>query len=107
MFGAFNIMAEVLFADPETFARQPATVLEKHWPGVGALGFDLEALIWGSIIWRSSRAADELGWRPRYGFGEFLDAHRRGDRTHHPYSTAQQWGLDRGPGPNDHGCGGA
>jgi nucleoside-diphosphate-sugar epimerase len=93
-FAAFNIMAEVPFDDPEAFARDPAAVIERYWPGASKLGFDLDSLIWSAIIWRSDNARKELGWQPRYGFGEFLDAHRRGDRDH-PLANEGQWGVER------------
>jgi hypothetical protein len=34
-----------------------------------------------------------LGWAPRYGFGEFLEAFRRGDAGHYPFAGLPQWGL--------------
>lgn len=92
-FEAMNVMAEVPFDDPDEFARAPEALLERHWPGLGALGLDVRELVWGATIWRSERARQALGWRPRYGFSEFLAALRRGDRDHYPFAELEQWGL--------------
>lgn len=92
-FDAMNVMANVPFDDPVEFARKPESVIEKYWPGTSELGFDISELVWGTAIWRSEKARRLLGWRPSYGFGEFLEAHRRGDRSHYPFAGLPQWGL--------------
>jgi nucleoside-diphosphate-sugar epimerase len=92
-FDAMNVMADVPFDDPFAFADDPAAVIEEHWPGTSELGFDVDELVWGATIWLSNKARERLGWRPQYGFGEFLAAHRRGDRAHYPFAELPQWGV--------------
>jgi nucleoside-diphosphate-sugar epimerase len=93
-FDVMNVMAEVPFDDPLEFAHDPAAVIERHWPGTLDLGFDIDSLVWGKAIWRSDRAQRVLGWRPRYGFDEFLAAHRAGDQSHYPAADSPQWGVE-------------
>lgn len=93
-FEAMNIMADVPFDDAQEFAAQPRTVLERHWPVFRRLEFPLEELIWSANLWRSDKARAVLGWRAKYGFGEFLAAHQRGDSVDYPFADVPQWGLD-------------
>jgi nucleoside-diphosphate-sugar epimerase len=92
-FEAMNVMAEVPFDDPRELAEDPEALLERHWPGASRLGLDVRELVWGATIWRSARARRLLGWEPEHGFGEFLDAYRRGDRGYYPFADLPQWGI--------------
>lgn len=92
-FDAMNVIAEVPFGDPGELATEPRGLIERHWPGASD-GFDVASLVWGATVWRSTKARERLGWRPRRGFGEFIEAHRRGDRRHYPFAGLPQWGLD-------------
>jgi nucleoside-diphosphate-sugar epimerase len=98
-FDAFNIFADVPFGsqDAEGLHRDPQAVLERHWPGCGELfaerGLDLRELIWGDLLWPPTKAKDVLGYRPRYGFGEFLGALRANDPGHYPFAELPWWGV--------------
>jgi UDP-glucose 4-epimerase len=99
-FDVFDVMADTpLDADDAAcMARDPAAVLERRWPGAGPLfrerGLDVGELVWGSALWPVEKAKRDLGYEPRYGFGEFLDALRRDDRAHYPFAGRPQWGVD-------------
>jgi UDP-glucose 4-epimerase len=99
-FAAYNVMAETPFADADArlLAADPAAAIERHWPGSGELfaerGVDVGSHVWGWALWRVEAAQRELGYRTQFGFGEFLDALRRGDASHYPYAGLPQWGLD-------------
>jgi UDP-glucose 4-epimerase len=92
-FDAINVMAEVPFGDPFAFADDPGAVVEEHWPGTREQGFAIGDLVWGATIWRSEKAKQLLGWQPKHGFGEFLDAYRRGDTGYYPFAELPQWGV--------------
>lgn len=98
-FDAFNVFAEVPFSDAEAaeLAADPGAVIERHWPGTLALvekhKLDLGDLIWGWAIWRSRKTKEILGWRPAYGFGEFLAALRDGDESFYPFAGQPRWGV--------------
>jgi nucleoside-diphosphate-sugar epimerase len=98
-FDAFNVMAYVPFAPDEamTMASDPASVIERHWPGTAALaeerGTDIRSLIWGETLWPIDKARRELGWNPRHNFGEFLKAWRVGDESYYPFAGFPQWGI--------------
>lgn len=98
-FDAFNIFADVPFAAAEAkeLATDPATVIDRHWPGTVELAeernLDLDELVWGWAIWRSTKAIDVLGWRPAYGFGNFLGALRADDRSLYPFGSEPRWGV--------------
>ena len=98
-FDAFNVFADVPFGpeDAEDLRRDPEQVLERHWPGSGALfaerGLDVRELIWGDLIWPPTRAKERLGYRPAYNFPEFLAALRAGDRSHYPFAELPWWGV--------------
>ena len=101
-FDVFDIMARTPFAAGEAaeLARDPAAVLERHWPGCGELvrerGLALDELVWGWAIWPVDKAERGLAYRPAYNFGEFLEALRRDDRAHYPFAGLPQWGLAAG-----------
>ena len=98
-FDAFDVMADTPFAQEEArdLARDPVAVIERHWPGASDLfrerELDTDALLWGRILWPVEKAKRELGYRPAYGFGEFLDALRRDDASHYPFAGLAQWGV--------------
>jgi nucleoside-diphosphate-sugar epimerase len=98
-FDFFDVMADTPFrpGDEVELAADAPALLERHWPGIGALvaerRLDLAELIWGATIWPVDKAKQGLGYRPRFGFGEFLDALRRGDESHYPFASLPQWGV--------------
>lgn len=100
-FGAYNIMADsgLTAADPPQLARDAAQVLDRHWPGTSELarqrGLELAELIWGRRIYPVDHAKQVLGYQPQYGFGSFLQALRRGDESHYPYTHQEWWGAQR------------
>jgi UDP-glucose 4-epimerase len=83
--------------DAHGMAVEPAAVVERHWPGSGELlrehDLDVGELVWGWALWPIEKAKRELGYRPRYGFDEFLAALRSGDRSHYPFAGLAQWGM--------------
>jgi nucleoside-diphosphate-sugar epimerase len=98
-FDAFDVMAETPFApeDAEALAGDPLPLLERYWPGVGAIaarrGLDVRQLVWGATLWPVEKARRGLGYEPRYGFGEFLAALDAGDESHYPFAGLPQWGV--------------
>ena len=99
-FDVVNVMAETPFEpdDARAMATDPGAVIERHWPGSSELladhGLRVEDLMWGWALWPVDKAKRELGYSPRYGFGEFLEALRVGDTAHYPFAGLAQWGLD-------------
>ncbi len=100
-FEAVDIMAEsgLTEADlPRLDADLPA-LLEERWPGTLDLvrrhDLDLADLVWGRLLFPVDRARTVLGYDPRYDFAAFLDAWRRGDREHYPFSDEPRWGVER------------
>jgi UDP-glucose 4-epimerase len=100
-FEAFNIFADTPFGESDlaALATDPLDVLERHWPGARELvaerGLDVDELVWGRLAWRSDAARERLGYAPRFGFGEFLDALRRDDPSHYPFAGEPWWGVPR------------
>jgi nucleoside-diphosphate-sugar epimerase len=98
-FDAFDVMSHTPFgpADAHGLAADPLAVLERHWPGTADLvrqhGLDLDELLWEHWIWPIDKARAVLGYAPRFNFGEFLDALRRGDASHHVAADLPQWGV--------------
>jgi UDP-glucose 4-epimerase len=98
-FDAFDIMAEVPFDREEArdMARDPEGLIERHWPGTAALarerGVEIAPLVWGETLWPIDKANRVLGWQPRHGFAEFLDAWRRQDTSYYPFAGLPQWGV--------------
>ena len=100
-FDVFDVMAETPLdpADAEKLAKEPLELLERHWPGTRELvetrALDMSELVWGATVWPVEKAKRELGYAPRYGFGEFLSAFRAGNDAHYPFAGLPQWGVDR------------
>jgi len=79
--GAFNIESALPWdADGRDLRSDPLAVIARHWPDGPALLERAGAAPWGPVNeWYDiSRAAAMLGWRPRWGFAEFLAALRSG-----------------------------
>ena len=99
-FDFFDVMADTPFTrdDAAGLARDPTAVLERYWPRSTDLmrqhRIAVEDVVWGWALWPVEKAKRVLGYRPRYGFDEFLDALRRDDRAHYPFAELPQWGLD-------------
>jgi UDP-glucose 4-epimerase len=84
-FSAYNIFSALPFADEELelVRTDPMSAVVRHWPDAQALLQRADARPWGPInaVYDIGRAERELGWRPRYGFGSFLEGIRRGITT--------------------------
>jgi nucleoside-diphosphate-sugar epimerase len=99
-FDTANVMAATPLTDEDAAAvvRDPAAVVDRHWPGTSDLvaqrGLDLGELIWGWALWRVEKAKRVLGYEPRHGFAEFLEAFRAGDEAYYPFAGLPQWGVD-------------
>jgi Nucleoside-diphosphate-sugar epimerases len=80
--GAFNIESALPFdeADGRLLRTDPLAAIARHWPDGPDLLSRAGTGPWGPIteIYEVERAARILGWRPRRGFAEFLDALRAG-----------------------------
>ncbi len=98
-FDAFNIMADVPFtpADASALHADAPAVLERYYPGVGALartrGLNLSELMWGRTIWQVDRAKRVLGYQPHLNFDRFLQALEGGDTAYYPYAELPWWGV--------------
>lgn len=98
-FDCFDVMAPTPFsrADAARLATDPEALVERYWPGTRALaaeiGLDVRELVWGATVWPIEKARRVLGFEPRHGFGEFVDALRRGDRAYYASSGESQWGV--------------
>ena len=98
-FEVFNVMSDTPFSgdDAAVLAADAELAIERYWPGTGELarrrGHEVHELVWGWALWPVEKAKRELGYRPRFGFSEFLDAWRAGDTSHYPYAGLPQWGL--------------
>ncbi len=81
-FTAYNIFSTLPFEDEdlELLRTDPMRAVERYWPDAPDLLSAAGAKLWGPIntIYDSQRAHYELGWRPRYGFAEFLEGLRSG-----------------------------
>ncbi len=81
-FEAFNVMSPLPYeeADAEALRADPMSVIARHWPDAPALMSRADVKPWGPINeWYDIAAAGRsLGWRPRFGFTEFIDALREG-----------------------------
>ena len=97
-FAAFDIMADSAVSADDLNADLPGT-LDRHWPGitslVGERGLDLDALVWGRVLYPVDKARNELGYAPQHDFSTFLEAWRRGDSTYDPYADEPWWGTER------------
>jgi nucleoside-diphosphate-sugar epimerase len=98
-FDCFNIFADVPFSlqDAVQLHEDPLAVLDRYWPGTAQLvrerGLNVEELIWGRVIWPPDKARRVLGYSPRYNFGQFLEAFRRGDTSYYPFANLPHWGV--------------
>lgn len=98
-FDFFDVMAETPFGeeDARQLAEDPGAVLERYWPGCTELarerGLDPDELVWGWAVWPVEKAKRLLGYRPAYGFGEFLEALRAGDTGYYPFANLPWWGV--------------
>jgi len=83
--------------DARALGDDPAGVIDRHWPGTTELvaerGLRLDELLWGEAVFPIEKAARVLGYRPLYGFDEFLAAWQRGDESHYPFAGLSQWGV--------------
>jgi hypothetical protein len=43
--------------------------------------------------WPIEKANRMHGYRPRYNFPEFIESHKRGERSHYPYADLPWWGV--------------
>jgi nucleoside-diphosphate-sugar epimerase len=81
-FGAYNIFSKLPFndGDLELVRSNPMAAISRHWPDAEELLRRVAAKPWGPInaVYDIGRAERELDWRPRYGFGSFLEGLRRG-----------------------------
>ncbi len=99
-FAAFDIMADsgLSAEDLPGIDADLRGTLEERRPGTAGLvaehGLDLDELMWGRLVFPVDRARTELGYRPAYDIGAFLDAWRRGDRGHYPRADEKWWGVD-------------
>ncbi len=84
-FAAYNVFSSLPFADAdlEELRTNPMGVVGRHWPDAPGLLARIGEKPWGPIntLYDSKRAAQELEWRPRFGFGTFLEGLRRGVRS--------------------------
>ena len=80
--GAFNVESPLPFdaGDGVELRTDPLAVIARHWPDAPALLAAAGVEPWGPIneVYDSTKAREELGWHPRYGFDVFLDALRSG-----------------------------
>jgi len=94
-FAAYNVFSSLPFADAdlEELRTNPMGVVGRHWPDAPGLLARIGEKPWGPIntLYDSKRAAHALEWRPRFGFGTFLEGLRRGVRS--------EDGLTPEPGP--------
>ena len=81
-FAAFNVMSFVPYdaTDAQVLPVDPMAVIARHWPDAPALMAAADVKPWGPINdWHDiSAAREKLGWNPRFGFSEFIDALREG-----------------------------
>ena len=76
--GAFNIESALPFDDDDgkPLRDDPTAVIARHWPAGPALLARAGVQPWGPVneVYDITRAGEELGWRPEYGFAAFLNA---------------------------------
>jgi UDP-glucose 4-epimerase len=98
-FDAFDIMADIPFEpdDARAMHEDPLGVIQRYWPGANELfgekGIDAREHIWARFLWPVEKAKRSLGYRPRWGFAEFLDAVREDDRDRYPFIGLPHWGV--------------
>jgi nucleoside-diphosphate-sugar epimerase len=80
--GAFNIESALPWEEPdlESLMESPLDAIARHWPDAAGLMTAQQVAPWGPITeyYDIGRAREILGWRPRWGFNEYLDALREG-----------------------------
>jgi UDP-glucose 4-epimerase len=80
--GAFNVFSPLPFddADCETLRADPLRAIRRHWADGPALLETAGVTPWGGIdaVYEIERADAVLGFRPRYGFAQYLEALRAG-----------------------------
>lgn len=83
--GGFNIESALPFdtADGAVLRSDPLGAIALHWPDAPELLRAAGTKPWGPIneVYEIERAARVLGWRPRWGFAEFLEALREGSES--------------------------
>jgi UDP-glucose 4-epimerase len=100
-FEAVNIMADsgLTPADLPRLDEDLPGLLDERWPGTLDLlrqhDLDLRDLVWGRVIFPIERARTVLGYHPRFDFTAFIDAWRRGNRDHYPFTNEPWWGVER------------
>ncbi|MEA2623104.1 MAG: UDP-glucose 4-epimerase [Chloroflexota bacterium] len=81
-FAAWNVFSSLPYdeADAADLPRDPIAVVRRHWPDAPSLLEAAGVAPWGPIReWYDvTRARDELGWQPRFGFDVFIAALREG-----------------------------
>jgi UDP-glucose 4-epimerase len=104
-FDAFDIMADTPFTSGDAIGmhEDPLGVIERYWPGANDLfrekGIVPLEHIWARFLWPIQKAKRALEFRPRWGFGEFLDAVRDDDPARYPFLGLPHWGVpDTGGG---------
>lgn len=80
--GAFNVFSPLPFDlhDGQTLRTDPLAAIGRHWPDGPALLEAAGVAPWGPIneIYEIERADAVLGFRPRYGFAQYVEALRAG-----------------------------
>jgi UDP-glucose 4-epimerase len=98
-FDVFDVMADTPFVESDAGAMHddPVAVLERYWPRCTELfrerGLDAREHIWARFLWPIDRAKALLGYAPRWGFDEFLEALRDGDTRDYPFLGLPHWGA--------------
>ncbi|MBA3779552.1 MAG: NAD(P)-dependent oxidoreductase [Chloroflexi bacterium] len=84
-FAAYNIESALPFDedDGQALRDDPVAAIRRHWPDAPSLLEAADLKPWGPIneVFDIAKAGDELDWRPRYNFDQFLEALRRGIGT--------------------------
>lgn len=98
-FDAFNIEAPVPFGERDLaeLHHDLEGTLERAYPGVCALaearGISIREHVWWPVIWSTEKAQQSLGYRPEYGFSEFLEAWKNEKTDHYPVLGLPWWGV--------------
>ena len=81
-FAAVNVMSALPYEeeDAKVLRDDPMAVVARHWPDAPALMSAAGVKPWGPVgEWYDiTHAREVLGWSPRFGFSEFIDALREG-----------------------------
>ncbi len=80
--GAFNVFSALPFIvdDGDDLRTDPLVAIGRHWPDAPALLEAAGVKPWGPIdeVYEIGRAEATIGFRPRYGFTQYLEALRAG-----------------------------